>query len=161
MTLYKSPESTGISGLSSFHPSHTAAEKVKVTTLELFLKEQNIAESEIDFLKIDTEGYDLFVLKGIPWKKNPPALILCEFEDKKSLPLGYSFHDLAKFLKDQGYKLIISEWYPIRVYGGLHDWKRFTTYPCELGDPNAWGNIPEAREDDLYQSLRQACNLSG
>jgi hypothetical protein len=77
------------------------------------------------------------------------------------LPLGYSFHDLSKFLKDQGYKLVISEWYPIRVYGGLHDWKRFTIYPCELGDLNAWGNILEAREDDLYQSLRPACNLSG
>jgi len=159
VTLYKSRRSTGMSGLSSFHPSHTEAEEVQVTTLELFFDEQGIKNQEVDFIKVDTEGYDLFVLKGIPWDKNAPSMILCEFEDTKTVPLGYNFHDLAQFLMDQGYQIIVSEWHPIKKYGGIHDWKHFTTYPCELTDPKAWGNILAAKEDKIYQKLLHLSNL--
>jgi FkbM family methyltransferase len=160
MTLYKSQHSTGMSGLSSFHPSHTAAEEVEVTTLSHFFMEQGINNEEVQFLKVDTEGFDLFVLKGIPWDKTAPLLILCEFEDSKTLPLGYSFHDLASYLLDHGYHLIVSEWYPIQKYGGLHRWKRFSTYPCELGNARSWGNILAARDSELYQNLLDLCNIS-
>jgi FkbM family methyltransferase len=157
--LFKSQESSGMSGLSSFHPSHSEAENVEVTTLSIFLDEQGIIDQEIDFLKVDTEGYDLFVLNGIPWDKSPPALILCEFEDTKTKPLGYNFHDLAQFLQDRGYRIIVSEWHPIKKYGGLHDWKRFTTYPCELADPRAWGNILGSKDEKVFDKLLLACNL--
>jgi hypothetical protein len=81
----------------------------------------------VDFLKIDTEGFDLMVLKGYPWTQSPrPRVILCEFEDAKTVPLGYDFHQLAAFLVGEGYQLIISEWYPVKAYGGLHRWRRFT-----------------------------------
>jgi FkbM family methyltransferase len=160
MTLYRSQESSGMSGLSSFHPSHTPSEEVNVTTLKLFLKELAIPPDDIDFLKIDTEGYDLNVLKGIPWKKSPPLLILCEFEDAKTLPLGYDFHDLAQYLIERGYKLIISEWYPVKKYGGVHTWKRFTVYPCGLGDPKAWGNIIATRNQKLFNKLLKTCQLA-
>ena len=158
--LYKSYESTGISGLSSFHTSHQPGEEVTVTTLECFLDEQKMAKQTIDFLKIDTEGFDLHVLKGTPWHKTSPRLVLCEFEDLKTIPLGYSFHDLAHFLSQHHYHLIISEWYPIQKYGGAHQWRRFTTYPCELEDPQAWGNILATKEDNVYSGLLQACRIN-
>ena len=158
VTFYKSVESTGVSGLCAFLPSHKAAEKVSVTTLQRFLVEQKLEKQEIDFLKIDTEGFDLMVLKGFPWNEKQPRMILCEFEDSKTMPLGYSFQDLAAFLVERGYKLVISEWYPVKRYGGLHDWKRFTTYPCTLEDPTAWGNIFAVKDDNLYQRLLEVSN---
>lgn len=156
--LFRSEESTGISGLSSFHPSHKPGEEVNVITLEYFFGEKGIEGQTIDFLKIDTEGFDLLILQGIPWSKISPRLILCEFEDSKTIPLGYTFHDLANYLVNQGYKLIVSEWHPIKRYGGPHDWRRFVSYPCKLEDPKAWGNILATKEDNLYVSLIQLCN---
>ena len=157
--IYKSNQSSGFSGLSSFHPSHQIAEEVDVTTLESFFDEEGISGQDVDFLKTDTEGYDLHVLRGIPWQRVTPRLIICEFEDSKTIPLGYTFHDLAKFLLEHKYKLVVSEWFPIIKYGGPHDWRRFTTYPCELEDPQAWGNIMAAKEDKVYNSLLQICGI--
>jgi len=137
VTLYQSQQSTGISSLSPFHESHYAAIGVDVITLSAFIKEQKI--KKVDFLKIDTEGYDYFVLQGYPWKK-APKVVLCEFEDSKTEPLGYTFEDTAEFLLSKGYELKISEWYPVEAYGSPHQWKRFVDYPCELA-PDAWGNI--------------------
>jgi FkbM family methyltransferase len=158
-TLFTSSESTGISGLSAFHPSHKPGEKIDVTTLELFFIENDVNTQTLDFLKIDTEGFDLHVLRGIPWDKISPRLILCEFEDAKTIPIGYTFHDLAIYLKKKGYKLIVSEWYPIRKYGESHEWKRFNTYPCELDDPRGWGNILATNDDFLYNSLLHICKI--
>ncbi len=155
--LYRSEESTGISGLSAFHPTHYFGEAIDVTTLELFAQE-NAIES-VDFLKIDTEGFDLFVLQGVPWDRFRPELILCEFEDRKTIPLGYDFHSLADYLVSQGYRLIVSEWYPIRKYGTSHDWRRFVEYPCRLEDRNGWGNIFATNNETTYQLLRKACSL--
>lgn len=154
--FYRSKESTGISGLSAFHPTHVLSEKVEVTTLELFVEEQGI--DSIDFLKIDTEGFDLLVLKGFPWEEIRPDIILCEFEDKKTVPLGCRYHDMAKYLEALGYKVIVSEWYPIERYGVRHNWRRFAPYPCELVNPNAWGNI-FAVNAQLYSPLVTACRL--
>lgn len=159
VALYRSEQSTGISGLSQFHSSHQFGETVDVTTLESFFNEKGIAHQDVDVLKIDTEGFDLFVLKGFPWGTGAPRLILCEFEDSKTVPLGYTFHDLAAFLRGHGYKLIVSEWYPIQKYGQSHDWRRFATYPCELQDPMGWGNIFAIKDDVLYDRLRRNCRI--
>ena len=137
VTLYKSFQSTGISSLSPFHESHYAAIGVDVITLTFFIREQKI--KKVDFLKIDTEGHDYFVLQGFPWKMKP-GVILCEFENSKTEPLGYSFDDMAEFLLSKGYDLAISEWEPVVQYGGPHQWKQFLDYPCKLGE-GAWGNI--------------------
>jgi FkbM family methyltransferase len=159
-TLYASPESSGVSGLSAFLESHEAAEKVVVTTLASALDEHNISKEPVDFLKIDTEGFDLMVLKGFAWHTSPhPKVILCEFENAKTEPLGYHFYDLADYLVDHGYRLVISEWYPVKAYGGAHRWRRFTTYPCQLADQHGWGNIIAVRDDDIYPRLLKICQI--
>jgi FkbM family methyltransferase len=157
--FYTSGVSTGISSLSAFHPSHTASCSIELTTLDRFCADKKI--QQVHFLKIDTEGFDLFVLRGIPWETLAPDIVLCEFEDTKTAALGYSFHDLARFLQQKGYRLVVSEWYPIRKYGGLHDWRRFAAYPCDLKEGRAWGNIMAARTDDLFNSLMTACKRYG
>lgn len=158
--LYRSDESNGVSGLSAFLPTHQPCEEVAVTTLGVFM--QNLAEppEDIDFLKIDTEGYDLMVLKGFPWEREHPRLILCEFEDAKTLPLGYSFHQMATFLKDKGYHLLISEWQPIQKYGTYHHWKRFSLYPTRLSHARAWGNIFAVKDQQLFERLLTLCPVN-
>jgi FkbM family methyltransferase len=159
-TLYASAESTGVSGLTPFLDSHHASENVSVTTLTAALEEHQLSATPVDFLKIDTEGFDLMVLKGYPWQTaSHPQAILCEFENAKTVPLGYNFHDLAKYLTDLGYKLIISEWYPVKTYGRTHRWRGFATYPCQLADPKGWGNIFAIKDQDCFAQLSRLCNL--
>jgi FkbM family methyltransferase len=155
VTFYRSTQSTGISGLSAFHESHAAAYEVEVTTLQHVVAEHHIAA--IDFLKIDTEGFDKFVLEGLPWDTHSPRVIVAEFEDLKTKPLGYDFHDFARYLLGKGYQLLVSEWSPIVAYGGQHTWAAFKTYPCELGSAGAWGNFIACKERDTFRMVLAEC----
>jgi FkbM family methyltransferase len=146
LTLYISPESSGISSLAPFHPSHQASVKVKTKTLATVCRTENI--SNVDFLKIDTEGFDLFVLKGFPFDTIQPMVILSEFEDAKTLNLGYSYQDLGNFFTNYGYTVYLSEWQPIVKYGGQHTWERIVKFPnAELRNVQAWGNFIAIRSD--------------
>ncbi len=140
MNFYKSPESSGVSGLNKFLPSHTSSYKVETITLTKALEQYKI--ESVDFLKIDVEGYDYFVLKSFPWDTEIPEFILIEFEDKKTKNLGYDTKDMASFLSEMGYKIFISEWHPIVKYGMRHQWKGLKKYNIETQfEPNSWGNL--------------------
>jgi len=152
--FYTSPVSDGISGLSKFHPSHVEAQKVSTTTLDVALAEEHV--ERVDFLKIDTEGHDLPVLRGFPWDRMKPLLVICEFEGRKTETVGYGFDDMASYLVERGYELLVSEWYPIEEYGGQHTWRSFKTYPCELEDADAWGNIIAFRDGIDFLKLMTA-----
>jgi len=144
LAFYRSEESSGVSGLSAFLPSHKFEQTVDTITLTEVLAGESI--SAVDFLKIDTEGHDLFVLQGFPWERFRPTVIECEFEDNKTVSLGYTFHDLASYLVEKGYTVYVSEWHPIIRYGIRHDWHRLAHYPCELADNKAWGNLIAFRD---------------
>lgn len=152
MTLFGSDVSSGISSLTPFHGSHAPIADVEVTTLSDYVETKNL--DRIDFLKIDSEGYDLFVLQGVPWRMVRPAAIVCEFEDRKTIPLGYDFDDLARFLVDQGYEVLVSEWYPVVEYGANHEWRQLRRYPHRLADDAAWGNLV-ALPDRLLQPFER------
>ncbi|MFH7321495.1 FkbM family methyltransferase, partial [Desulfurivibrio sp. D14AmB] len=163
VSFFTSKQSTGISGLSAFHESHVEAQKVDITTLTEFFQDKPMPA--VDFLKIDTEGHDLFVLQGYPWERGEPAVIECEFEDVKTVPLGYTFHDLSRFLVDKGYTVYVSEWHPIIRYGIQHDWNRLVRYPCELADPKGWGNLLAFRdpidEQALVTAIKKVLKVGG
>ena len=125
--------------MSSFDQSHKKAEKISTVSIRDFIKEKDI--SEIGFLKIDTEGHDLFVLQGVPWETLKPEFILAEFEDRKTKKLGYDYHDMANLLLKNGYAVYVSEWFPIEKYGEAHSWRNFSKYPYHLMDKNGWGNL--------------------
>jgi len=143
ISFYVSAESTGVSSMSPFLESHKPIdEKLMTSTLsDVLLRENN--QRPPDLLKIDTEGHDLFVLQGVDWAscEQIPRAVLCEFEDKKTTPLGYSFRDLGDLLLERGYAVFLSEWFPVKQYGGAHEWRSLQAYPCELTDPQAWGNF--------------------
>ncbi len=144
MQFYTSAESTGISSLVPFRDSHTPSESVPVTTLSIELPEFGI--EHIDYLKIDTEGYDLFVLRGHDWRIKP-EVVMAEFDELKTRHVGTSYHDIAKLLVDQGYIVYCSEWQPLVKYGSGHTWHAMQQYPCALHHPDAWGNFIAIRGD--------------
>lgn len=139
VSFFTSHESTGVSSLSSFTTSHQLRCTVTVRTLETLVTELEIGKC--DYLKIDAEGHDLFVLQGTPWTRIKPLAIMCEFEDRKTIPLGYTYRDLADLLVGHGYSVFMSEWAPIVRYGTAHTWRRVVRYPATTLEPNAWGNF--------------------
>jgi FkbM family methyltransferase len=145
VTLYASEESEGIGSLLAFTKGHQAAAVVKTITLATVVELEKI--SSIDFLKIDIEGYDLIALKGFPFDKISPEIIVCEFEDSKTTLLGYDYKDMGNFLLDKGYKVWLSEWHPIVKYGGDHQWLNLRPYYAELVDPKATGNFIAVRPE--------------
>ncbi len=151
--FYKSTLSTGISGLHPFHESHTASGHVKVVRLEDAIDEYQFGDS-IDFLKVDAEGHDYFVLRSYPWSRSLPRVVLVEFENSKSEPLGYDFDILAQYLVDLGYHVLVSEWFPIERYGGRHKWRGASFYPCPLRDRRAWGNLIASQSREVLESIR-------
>lgn len=163
LSFYSSEQSTGISGLSAFHTTHVETQRVDTVSLTEFFEGKFLPP--VDFLKIDTEGHDLFVLQGFPWDRDRPKVIECEFEDSKTRSLGYTYHDLAGFLLDKGYLVYVSEWHPIIRYGIRHDWHRLTAYPCQLADESSWGNLLAFRdpigETALLAAIRKVLKTAG
>ncbi len=153
--FFTSQESTGIGSLSAFLPSHELSVMVNTTTLGQFLDEQGLGR--IDYLKIDTEGFDLMVLEGVGWGQTQPRVILCEFEDAKTQKLGYSYETLADFLVNKGYHVLVSEWRPIVRYGEQHSWRGYFTYPHKLHGEKAWGNLIATNDDHIYLQFLKKC----
>lgn len=157
LKFFLSDVSSGISSLHPFHESHQEALTVDVVSLseQLALHGNPV----VDFLKIDTEGFDLFVLKGLDWDVVKPEIIVCEFEDSKTKELGYDYKDMAQYLVERGYEVIVSEWRPVAAYGQAHDWNRYTRFPSELTTPHAWGNLvalrPGAGAEAVKAELRK------
>jgi len=155
VALYTSRVSTGISALTPFHPSHSATDHVQTVRLDTLLAEVD----NVTFLKADTEGWDLPVLQTFPWDRLQPLAVMCEFEDRKTVPLGYDYDDLASYLTKLGYVVFTSEWYPVVEYGRRHRWRSMRRYPVPLDDPRAWGNLV-AVDPKLAEQLQRSSSRS-
>ncbi|WP_163769267.1 FkbM family methyltransferase [Mycolicibacterium parafortuitum] len=136
-SLYTSPLSSGISTLAAFHESHEPTAVVDVVCLSEDLPSRGI--SQVDFLKVDIEGFDFFALKGFDWSY-APRFVLYEFEDRKTQPLGYTLRDSSAFMAGHGYSLLYSVWEPIVEYGSRHRWRGlFREPPSDIAQ--CWGNV--------------------
>lgn len=154
MQLFTSELSTGITSLAPFTDTHSASGTVAVTTLSEYMHSAGV--TSVDFMKIDVEGFERNVLDGYDWRIRPRVIVL-EFEDGKTVPLGYSWKDLADDLVGRGYEVLVCEWHPVQEYGTTQEWRRLERYPTELADPRAWGNLIAAeRVADLEPAARRA-----
>lgn len=136
-SFFTSSVSTGISSLAAFHESHEPTAVVDVVTLAEDLRARGV--QRVDFLKVDIEGFDFFALKGFDWTY-APRFVLYEFEDRKTVPLGYSLADSSAYAIDRGYHLVHSVWEPIVEYGTRHRWRSlFSSPPTDVA--NCWGNV--------------------
>jgi len=157
--FYTSPESTGVSTLQPFLDTHEASHQVKTISLKTYLDDAGI--DHVDHLKIDTEGHDLFVLKSYPWHRDQPDTIECEFEDFKTVPLGYSTEELVEFLDDKGYEVLVSEWHPIVAYGIEHDFKGLWPYEPNRLSGREWGNLIAVRSSVEFERLQTTAQQRG
>ena len=73
--------------------------KVKASTLNRILKDNDI-ENNIDFLSLDTEGYELNILNGLDFNRWAPKLICVESYDPKK------FFKIKQKLASHGYAFI-------------------------------------------------------
>ncbi|XSG82625.1 MAG: class I SAM-dependent methyltransferase [Methyloligella sp. ZOD6] len=151
VSLFCSDESTGISSLHAFRNTHREAGRVDVTTVAEIVEARDI--DRIDFLKIDVEGFDFDVLKGVPWDRVKPDVILAEFEDAKTKPRGHTYENICAYLKEQGYTVYLSEWHPVIRYGVPHDWRRIVKWPENSVPDDAWGNILAFKNDPGIERL--------
>lgn len=97
-------------GLNSLLPSHMdermnlKKEKVHLTTLSKFISENSI--DGIKLIKIDTEGFEFPVLKGleayIHTSKNKP-FIICEIDPNSFKYFSISISEFAEFIQNLGY----------------------------------------------------------
>ena len=62
---------------------------------------------------------------------------------------------MTEYLSKLGYKIIVSEWYPIVRYGTTHKWRGLKKYPCELDDKNAWGNFICFKDQILLDEFKE------
>lgn len=139
MKLWTSPQSSGISSLMKFDASHVPSRTVRVECLNEVLRKQGIGPVRV--LKIDAEGYDFAVLKGLDLHAHPSIeFIICEYEDRKTERLGHTAEDMIRDLMEAGFAVLVCEWEPIVQYGKRHRFREAKRYPCAL-DSKAWGNL--------------------
>ncbi len=102
----------------------TVAHDVRVTTIDAFMAEHAIAH--IDLLKIDTEGFDLAVLRGARGALRARAIGAIQFE---FIPANIARHVTMRdfFQVLDGYRL-----YRLCMNGGLMKLARYDVKWCEI-----------------------------
>jgi len=86
--------------------------KINITTLDEYLGRNKI--KYVDFLKIDTEGYEYEVLKGLKKNIENVKLIMFEHHYDDMLDKGYSFGDIKDLLNKNNFMQIFKAKMPFR-----------------------------------------------
>lgn len=96
--LYSAREKSATASLDARVVAHASHEAVATTTLDAFVEEQKL--SHIDFIKIDVEGYEREVLRGMQktLQAHRPRFVQFEFNIMQ-LRRGYSLLELTTLLK--------------------------------------------------------------
>ena len=86
--------------------------KVQINTLDNYIDEKKFLK--IDFLKIDTEGYEYEVLNGLKKNLNKVKLIFLEHHYDNMIDNGYKFADINNLLIKNNFKKIFKCKMPFR-----------------------------------------------
>ncbi|MFN5515077.1 MAG: FkbM family methyltransferase [Cyanobacteriota bacterium] len=130
-------------------------EKIPVTVKTLAsLHDDQALPADISLVKIDTEGFDLEVIRGMGGYRYP--VVITEFWDEK-FPFGQSgaynhIQDLVPAMKNRGYL-----WYIVlyRVWGS-HQVSFYANLPRSV--ENAWGNIFFFRDYEIFNQALRWCS---
>lgn len=100
-------ETTGQNTINTSAKPGTATAHIPITTIDAFCGRRGIAR--IDVLKIDTEGYEMSVLRGARGMLESGAIQLvlaeCEFVHNPSEPHG-DFAEIFALLSPMGYRIV-------------------------------------------------------
>ncbi len=111
--LYSSRERSPTASLDTRLVPNASAEEVSVTTLDAFIEEQSVPD--IDFIKIDTEGFEKEVFQGMQKtiRTCKPRFIQFEFNILQ-LRRGYTLLELTDLVKEYTfYRLLPRGWVAI------------------------------------------------
>lgn len=86
--------------------------EIKTTTAEKYINEKKI--NNIDFLKIDTEGYEYKILKGFGKMINKVKIIMFEHHYDNMIKKSYTFSDINLLLTSNGFRLKYKSKMPFR-----------------------------------------------
>ena len=75
--------------------------KINISTLEDYIEQNNI--KLVQFMKIDTEGYEYEILKGLGKNFNKVKLIMFEHHYHDMLKKNYTFSDIHKLLLENNF----------------------------------------------------------
>ncbi len=83
----------------------SAGMNVTVDSLDNFVVQHNIDISKIKLIKIDVEGWEVPVIKGMKkiMRENNNAILLAEFTQKNSLAAGFNCYQLYDLVSDMGF----------------------------------------------------------
>ncbi|MGQ9564844.1 MAG: FkbM family methyltransferase [Thermogutta sp.] len=98
-----------------------------------------VSENNIRLLKIDTEGYEKFVLEGARDILRNTQFIYFEAWQKQFSRYGYHFSDIYELLKEYGFSLGEKKGKELRVIGGDYQ-------ACHCTNVIAWRNSDLARK---------------
>ena len=86
--------------------------EIDITKFKDYLEIKKI--NNIDFLKIDTEGYEYEIIKGMEKKLKDVKLLYFEHHYDLMIKKNYTFFDISKILKDHNFRKIYKIKMPFR-----------------------------------------------
>jgi FkbM family methyltransferase len=86
--------------------------KIKISRLKDYIEKNNI--EKIDFMKIDTEGYEFEILLGLENKIKLVDLIMFEHHYDDMIKKNYTFHNIHELLIKNNFKKIYKSKMPFR-----------------------------------------------
>ena len=86
--------------------------KIKISKLKDYIEKNNI--KKIDFMKIDTEGYEFEILLGLENKIKLVDIIMFEHHYDNMIKKGYTFEDINKLLIKNNFNKIYKSRMPFR-----------------------------------------------
>ncbi|MFZ2654179.1 MAG: FkbM family methyltransferase [Victivallales bacterium] len=125
--FYWSKDETGSSSMQNIQKRSEANKiKCKITTLDHFMSGKNI---NIDLIKCDVEGAELFVFKGgLETIKKQKPIIFTEMLRKWSRIFGYHPNDIITLLRSIGYECYIINKGRLKKFGLVDDETIQTNY---------------------------------
>jgi len=131
----------------------TGSTTVRVRTLKN-LHEEGLIPKEVGLVKIDTEGFDLEVIRGMEEYRYP--VVAAEYWDSE-IPFGrsgllYTLNSLVAQMRRRGYL-----WHVVlfRIWG-----RNQIGYYCNHNRsvPNSWGNIFFFRDHRVFEQAQTWCS---
>jgi FkbM family methyltransferase len=117
------------------------------------LHREGLVPAEASLVKIDTEGYDLEVIRGMEEYRYP--VVMVEFWDE-NIPFAtqgllYTAASMAREMQQRGYLWYIAIY---RVWG-----RNETAFFCnhDRPVPGSWGNIVFFRDREIFSQARDWC----
>ena len=86
--------------------------QIRIIPLSSYLQQNNL--NEIDLLKIDTEGYEFQILKGVERDLQKFKLIFFEHHYDNMIKKSYTFSDINNLLISKKFKLVFKAKMPFR-----------------------------------------------